>query len=31
MLEIGDLLTLSNNQEYLDMKQLYFKGKTMFI
>lgn len=27
MLEIGDLLTLSDNQEYLVMKQIYFKGK----
>ena len=27
MLEIGDLLTLSNNKEYIVMKQIYFKGK----
>ena len=27
MLEVGDLLTLSDNQEYLVMKQIYFKGK----
>lgn len=27
MLEIGDLLTLNDNKEYLVMKQFYFKGK----
>lgn len=27
MLEVGDLLTLNDNQEYLVIKQIYFKGK----
>ena len=26
MLEIGDLLTLSDNKEYIVMKQIYFEG-----
>ena len=27
MLEVGDLLTLSDNQEYIVMKQIYLRGK----
>lgn len=27
MLEIGDLLTLSDNQEYIVMKMIYLRGK----